>query len=1753
MSEVQHISSLGFNLNPAKKALDNFEEDFAAFEQKIIAEGKTIKQALESVLKDGIGGFKGFGVGSIGATTGQQSIFGNTSAAKDNIRKSTKELEKEYVDGLKRMGMGVKKAHDELFANGNLGAGLIDYFKGNGQKTAVAWTQEFQSHFNETNLRKIMSPFISWNVDGAAKPDNLTTDLQERFPELAQYSNVVDMWERIREAMERYYTQRKALVAGDDARAELVRYREELQNTDEMYRKVAANFDSKIGEVRSGAGIGKELYSQGDLEAMAARIKEAAGYQTKLTVETNEAGEATKATLTYVDQLNNQYREMWRYVQEVDAETGDVSEGFKKISASATQSVEATKRIAEQFNRLYTQMQSDIAKQTPFFTAAGDEGSIAMLRIIEQHMATIKGSGKEITRDQLEKLQGLRQEQLIMRDVMAGAKEQEAAKKAEKAATLETVAAYKQTYALEAKMQKLKMTDTAAYEQVGHIRQQIDALYQKLQIGEKITAEEREQVDVMRQQLSVINGQVSAEKSVQGATTTPVQGGLFARAGQWFGAYQAWHMTVRAGRELVGTMTDVETRMMEIGRVMEHSASQTDKMRDSLFGVAKFRAREFEETSEISLRFAQAGYHDIAENAQMTADALLAMNTAELDAVNSTNSMIGILKQWGLEGTELITVIDKLNYTADNNAITTQDLVDGLLRASSAAKNAKFSFDETVGTLVALREATGRTGRELGTALNSLISFTQRDQSRNVFESMGVKVYADEAETQLRPLLDVWSDLSALVKSGGQDMVDALSKMDGAMELVTEDMAEMVGMEEQFQDLFKKGMSDTDMEAVYNQASTFRRNYWIALLENFGEIQKVVGEMDNAMGHSERENARYMETLEAKSKQLIVSLQELAVQAGEAGLMDLAKGAVDAATAITGLTKGVGGLVPVILGLTTILSVAKRDKLFFNDNAVFAGAITNLKNFRNVLMQLNADIIKNGFSVKAFGSGLASALGPTGMISLAVAGIFLLKGAVNDYNQKQAEARQRDIEAGNAAYERAEKLDALIAKHDELMATGLNSDSQEFLDIEKQIIDALEGHTGRLEGLTIGTENYAAALRKANEEMRNLTIGDLERKAQGHYQDAEQSLRDNYGGASTFIFPNWSTQEGALRDYFALVERANEAMRNEEDATKPNEQISLVKDDMIGLLKTLIEIQTVQREISTGADMDAFIDEMAALYGGTEEAEAAIRLILNQMPEYASLLNGTSDATGTLVENTNSYTDAAKTAGEELETLASDLKTLEGAMETTADGGHLTLDTVLSLIDAYPKLANCIEWTAEGFRVNEQAMYNEQQAAYAAMAADYALIWAKEAVANGNYTENASLDALFTALRNATSASEAQAIMNQILAQSGYDAAAASEIEAAGLAKVNAVISGMGIPGIRTRTLSGGGGSNQNQQQIKELQNLQKETEKSYKAQEKAVKDRYDTEIDALKRLKEEHSRQDDREDYALRRAELEKEKADWQKRTGQEAVEHIDDINDELAELDRNEERRLRNNALDDQISAVETRRDAEIAAIQAGAEAARESYQAQIDGLQSVANAAAGTSQKVTEYLVDNVWYTRDNAILAWKDIYEKASMYGDVAAQNLLIQNQAMLDDLGLLDGEMERMIAKWIALRSASSDQASAATSSGGRRGGRGFPVLDTGGLMTADGLIYAHKGEVVVREDITRGLLRVVNFMNSSLAQQAGYARQNHPAPVQVPPQVIIQGPIMNIEHQEIADHADARRGAADAGNMLLHEVEKVLN
>lgn len=529
------------------------------------------------------------------------------------------------------------------------------------------------------------------------------------------------------------------------------------------------------------------------------------------------------------------------------------------------------------------------------------------------------------------------------------------------------------------------------------------------------------------------------------------------------------------------TLKSVEDQVVEITRVFSDANVNMEQFTNDMFTLSTSYGRTFEDASEVVLRFAQAGY-DVRDSLKMAESTMLALNTAELDVENSTNSLISIMRQWKMETEEFPLLIDKINYTADSYATTSQDLVDGLLRVSSAAKNAGITFDENIGLLTAMQETSGRTGKEIGTALNSLITFTQKAQTDGTLEGMGISIFADAAQTELRSVMDIWEDLSEKVKSGGTDFVDTLMQQLDVTDLMNEQVAEYAGLTEelaQIQELEhqmnEQNISDMERQEIYELGKTYRRNYFIALLENFNSVQEIANDLQNAEGHSMMENSKYMDTLTAKYNQFIGSLRELAQQAGESGLMDLSKDVLELATNFNLFLKDVGGIQTALQLLLGIILQIKGAQIgtFFGD--MFGTAKDVITGFVNVVNTA----VKSGGKLAGVQTALAN-IPLASKIGIAVTAISALNGAIVASHQAAEEARQEIIAQGDAVADTARQITELQIQYELLAEAEDKTEDQEeeMLDIAEQLEEALGDRALVLKDLKIGSEEYTEALRQ---------------------------------------------------------------------------------------------------------------------------------------------------------------------------------------------------------------------------------------------------------------------------------------------------------------------------------------------------------------------------------------------------------------------------------------------------------------------------------------------------------------------------------------------------------------------------------------------------------------------------------------------------------------------------------------------------
>ena len=452
-----------------------------------------------------------------------------------------------------------------------------------------------------------------------------------------------------------------------------------------------------------------------------------------------------------------------------------------------------------------------------------------------------------------------------------------------------------------------------------------------------------------------------------------VLGSQLERRISWFTAGVGFFGALEAIRQATNTIAEVEMGMTTIARVTEDATFNFEGMRDQLLRLGKEYGMTWDRVSDIAIRWAQAGYN-VRDTLELTRASLLALNTAELDANYATQGLIAIMAQWGLTADQLLPTIDKINKVADDFAVTSQDLVDGLNRSSGAARVLGLSLDETIAILTVMREATGRTGKEVGNALNSILSFMQRDIALRAFAREGIAVWADEARTQFRNVREIFEEVAQRwpqLSEASREMFVQAAEQAG---LYSEEMAELAGIQKEFNDLQQRDISQA-------MAGIYRRNYLLALLKNWAKIDEVLISMENSLGYSMRENERTMQTLQKQYEQLKAAAQELAVALGDAGLLDQLKNLVEAGTIVVeGFNRLDDNLQNLILHFVEIVALIK----VFNIMLKMSGA-ESIAKFALSLSGLAGLLGNVGKGLLGFFGGpwgLALTAGGTALVSL---------------------------------------------------------------------------------------------------------------------------------------------------------------------------------------------------------------------------------------------------------------------------------------------------------------------------------------------------------------------------------------------------------------------------------------------------------------------------------------------------------------------------------------------------------------------------------------------------------------------------------------------------------------------------------------------------------------------------------------------------------------------------------------------------
>lgn len=529
-------------------------------------------------------------------------------------------------------------------------------------------------------------------------------------------------------------------------------------------------------------------------------------------------------------------------------------------------------------------------------------------------------------------------------------------------------------------------------------------------------------------------------------------------------------LPIRAMKEALSTMRDVDDQMVDIRKVTDFSEKQMATLEKQSYKTASAYGMAADEYLSSVAAFSRAGYQE-----QSAALAELAAKTqivGDMDQQTAEQFLLSVdaAYQYGGSIEKLTKVLDGANEIDNNYATSITKIAEGLGKVAPIASQAHVGIDELSAGLGTITAVTQRSGTEAATALRALFLNIMGD----------TKTEIDEGVTWTTGEIAGLRDVLKIYASDVVEAADATGTLINPMEAIgalSQSMKDGVLTEQKL------------MEMVSDIGGKLRSSQLLALIQNWDMYESMLSDFGGAVGSADREVENAMDSWSRKTEVLKNKWTEFV-----SGMVssDAIKGGLDAVTGfIDALDSDIGRAAVEFTAISVgITGIAKAGKLL---------AGTSLFKMAGKIPKLLKD-----FGSIAKGEGIVAALGQTfaklpasiNPATVAIAGLI----AAAAIGPKVVDAFTTSFdEHGEQITELEGQYDQLMDKEGELASLEKKMADGSANGLDKKRYEALKSQREELEKL-IQEEKKAAAEAFQNERGTGKTYEFGDRKM-GNYKE----------------------------------------------------------------------------------------------------------------------------------------------------------------------------------------------------------------------------------------------------------------------------------------------------------------------------------------------------------------------------------------------------------------------------------------------------------------------------------------------------------------------------------------------------------------------------------------------------------------------------------------------------------------------------
>ena len=725
--------------------------------------------------------------------------------------------------------------------------------------------------------------------------------------------------------------------------------------------------------------------------------------------------------------------------------------------------------------------------------------------------------------------------------------------------------------------------------------------------------------------------------------------------------------------------------------------------------------------------FKQAGYSD-EDAATLARVAALYQNVAdsEVSAQEAGQFVVSQLKAYGLAASDAASIVDKLNAVSNNYSVSNSDLAIGLTKSAAALQTLGNTQDEVMGLLTAGTEQLTGQASKVGKGLQTIginiaqVATEAGELSYEVGNTTKTISLLDEATGDMRSTFDVLSDIA-------KDW---------------------------------DNMTDAQQTAISNAlAGKTRFDVFAAVMTRFDDAISATTTSMNSFGSAEIENAKYMESLSAKTALLKQQFQELVL--GDGGLEKVGKIFLDLSINTLKLVNDLGGLKTIATALIGLVVVNKADaivSLFKNLPLLITSTTTSMKDYLTAVYatitgnkKLTAALELEGIAVNsaklAFGSFFA-------VLTLGIAIYSHLKQAEEEALAQRQETIKTAKDEIASLEQLKSKLDDESLTREDLSNIVSNSTISAYKDEMDAISDLNEARQGAIDKIdeeiqknaelikSTGFTDYVDAIEGLGEQANRYysmqdfadisTIAyqkgiDIDTSSLEAYYESLQKIQTAMTSEDTNKYAKFieilgneiSKANTDLQNFNQTVEKYNEALGvlgEIYDATlgkivpmteEQKEAYKTQQESTEALNKQGQAYELTDEEIQQYAeDMGISIDEAKEQLGIiTEQAKSyedlakSIGVSTEELQSYAEMLGLTAEQAALLLSEQNSLNS-------EIDGIQSAYSTLSSAVKEYNEQGGYSIDTLQSLLELDPEYLSMLQFEGEQLTINEEAIRN---------------------------------------------------------------------------------------------------------------------------------------------------------------------------------------------------------------------------------------------------------------------------------------------------------------------------------------------------------------------------------------------------------------------------------------------------------------